>query len=134
MAMATKTPRVLLIDDEIELIRNISQLLEHRGYQAAIAANGEEGLKALREKRFDVVVLDLRMPGISGMDVLRRIKTEKATSPEVIILTGFGTVDSGLEGLQLGAFDYLTKPIKIGDLVEKIAEAYHRKIIKDGSL
>ncbi|MCE5337052.1 MAG: response regulator [Desulfobacteraceae bacterium] len=129
-----KAPRVLLIDDEVGLIQNISQLLKHRGYEASIAGNGEEGLRAIREKQFDVVVLDLRMPGISGMDVLREIKTEKAGSPEVIILTGFGTVDSGLEGLQLGASDYLTKPIKIGELVEKIAEAFHRKIIKDGIL
>ncbi len=127
-----KHPRVLLIDDEAAFVANIAELLERRGYKVSTAGNGEDGLRVLKEKSFDVVVLDLRMPGISGMDVLREIKTDLKTSPEVIILTGYATVDSGLEGLELGAFDYVAKPIRIGDLVERVAEAFHRKMMKEG--
>ncbi len=122
--------KVLLIDDEVEFIENISEILQLKGYTVAIAANGEEGINAISEDDFDVIVLDLRMPGLSGMDVLRKIMPSRKTAPEVIILTGFASIDSALEGLQLGAFDYMTKPVKIEALVEKISAAWQRKILK----
>jgi two-component system, OmpR family, response regulator len=125
-----KNPKVLLIDDESAFINNISHILQLKGYDARVAFNGEEGLKALNEDSYDVVVLDLRMPGISGMNVLKEIKPAKITSPEVIILTGFASVDSGLEGFKHGAFDYVSKPVKIGDLVERIEAALERKMRK----
>lgn len=123
--------RVLLIDDEVGFIENIAETLRLKGYEVSVAGNGEQGLRAIREKEFDVVVLDLRMPGISGLHVLKEIRTENQGSPEVIILTGHSTVESSLEGLSRGAFDYLTKPIKINELVERITEAHNRKILKD---
>ena len=123
-------PKILLVDDEADFIENIAELLRHRGFETSIANNGEEGLRLIKEHAFDVVVLDLRMPGISGLDVLGEIKPEHKNAPEVIILTGFGTVDSGIEGLNLGAFDYVMKPVKIGELVARISAALERKIRK----
>lgn len=123
--------RVLLIDDEVLFIENIAETLRLKGYEVSVAGSGEQGLRAIRGGEFDVVVLDLRMPGISGLNVLKEIRTERAGSPEVIILTGHSTIESSLEGLSSGAFDYLTKPIKIKELVERIAEAHNRKILKD---
>ncbi len=125
-----KTPRVLFIDDEVTLIQNLAETLMLMGYETSVAANGEQGLKALRSDSFDIVVLDLRMPGLSGMDVLKEINPILRTSPEVIILTGYASVDTGIEGLRKGAFDYLSKPIKIRDLVERIGEAWERKKMK----
>ncbi len=126
--------RVLLIDDEVALLANMAETLRLMGYEVSVSGNGEQGLRALKEKPFDVVVLDLRMPGISGLAVLKDIKTEKKGSPEVIILTGHATVESSLEGLSRGAFDYVGKPVKIQDLAERINEAHKRKMRKDARL
>lgn len=126
-----RLPKVLLIDDEVAFSRTVAEFLLRKGYEASIAASGEEGLKALRESSFDVIILDLRMPGLSGMEVLRAINPSRKLAPEVIILTGFGTVDSGLEGLTHGAFDYLTKPVKVSVLIERITAAFERKLLKE---
>lgn len=126
-----KMPRVLFVDDEIELAMNFAETLRLMGYEASIANSGALGLHMIERQSYDVVVLDLRMPGISGLDVLKRIRTESKGSPEVIILTGYATTDSSLDSLSHGAFDYLPKPIKIKELVDRITEAYERKILKD---
>jgi two-component system, OmpR family, response regulator len=126
-----RTPRVLFIDDEIPLIKNLSSILQLMGYQADIATDGEQGLKALQLNEYDVVVLDLRMPRLSGIDVLKKIDPTRVTAPEVIIMTGFASVESGIEGLSHGAFDYMTKPVKIKDLVERITAAWERKKRKE---
>ncbi len=126
-----KTSRVLLIDDEAAFAENIAETLRLKGYEASVADNGKQGLRAIEENPYDVVILDLRMPGISGLEVLKEIRTERKGAPEVIILTGNSTVESSLEGLSRGAFNYLAKPIKINELVENISEAYQRKILKD---
>jgi two-component system, OmpR family, response regulator len=126
-----KKSRVLFVDDEVAFIENIAEILRLKGYEVSVAGSGEQGLRAIREKEFDVVVLDLRMPGISGLNVLKEIRTERKGAPEVIILTGHSTIESSLEGLSSGAFDYLTKPVKINELVERITEAHNRKILKD---
>ncbi len=126
-----RTPRVLFIDDEVPLIKNLSNILQLMGYKADIATNGEEGLKALEADEYDVVVLDLRMPRLSGIDVLKKIDPARAAAPEVIIMTGFASVESGIEGLSHGAFDYMTKPVKIKDLVERITAAWERKKRKE---
>ncbi len=129
-----KTPGVLLIDDEIAFAKNIAETLRLKGYEASVAGNGEQGLRAINENRYDVIVLDLRMPGLSGLDVLKEIMPERKGAPEVIILTGHANVESSVEGLSSGAFDYLTKPIKINELVERITKAHERKVLKDRRL
>jgi len=110
---------ILLIDDEIEFIETLSERLELRGYNSEIAEDGETGISMITTKDFDVVILDLMMPGLSGLDTLRQIKAIDKKLP-VILLTGHGSTKDGMEGMQLGAFDFLMKPLDINKLIEKI--------------
>ena len=116
------TTKILLIDDEEEFSTTLAERLELRGFDTETASNGEAGLKRISEKRFDIVVLDLMMPGMSGLDTLRQIKIIAADLP-VVLLTGHGSTREGMEGMRLGAFDYLMKPLDIKDLTNKIQSA-----------
>ena len=111
--------KVLLIDDEIEFVETLAERLELRGYISKIAGDGESGISRLANESFDVAILDLMMPGLSGLDTLRQIKEIDATLP-VIMLTGHGSTKDGMEGMRMGAFDFLMKPLDINDLMEKI--------------
>jgi len=118
--------RILLVDDETEFTDSMSQLLRSRGYQVTAVNSGENAIKALGQGRFDVMVLDLKMPGMDGMATLREAKKLDLFT-ETLILTGHATVDTALEAIKLGAYDYLTKPCEIGDLVLKIQGARKKK-------
>jgi two-component system, NtrC family, response regulator HydG len=115
--------RVLLVDDEEIFVLNMARLLTFRGFDVSTALDGLTALKSLAEKaRFDVVVLDIKMPGMSGLTVLSEIK-KVSPQTKVIMLTGHATLDSGIESIRKGAFDYLMKPCEIELLTEKIKEA-----------
>jgi DNA-binding NtrC family response regulator len=118
--------RILLVDDETEFTDSMSQLLRNRGYQVTAVNSGENAIKALKQGRYDVMVLDLKMPGMDGMTTLREAKKLDLFT-ETLILTGHATVDTALEAIKLGAYDYLTKPCEIGDLVIKIQGARKKK-------
>lgn len=118
--------KVLLVDDEKDFTDTLGERLEARGFEVQTAASGDEGLALLKEKAVDVVILDVLMPGKSGVEVLREIKLLDPII-EVIMLTGHGTIETAIEGLKLGAYDYLLKPTDTGELVAKIARAYARK-------
>lgn len=118
--------RVLLVDDEEQFVETLAQRLEARGFTVATAFNGEQALDHIKDKDVDVVVLDVLMPGLSGIDTLREMKKIRPLS-EVIMLTGHATVETAIEGMKLGAFDYLMKPTEIEDLVDKINKAQRRK-------
>ncbi|MCG6905951.1 MAG: response regulator [Desulfobacteraceae bacterium] len=120
--------RLLLVDDEADFRRAIARRLTKRGITPAEAATGEECLRLLAEQPMDVVVLDVKMPGMNGIEVLGRIK-EKYPETEVILLTGHATTPDGVAGIKSGAFDYLTKPIELEQLVSKIHQA-HDKILR----
>jgi len=126
----TNSARVLLIDDEVAFTSNLAMILSVRGYEATAVHDGESAVRAVEEGDYDVAILDLMMPGIDGIETLRQIKRKKPLL-EVIMLTGHGSVDTGVEGMHLGAFDYAMKPIDIGDLLEKIADAYQRKLLQE---
>ncbi len=117
-----KKGKILLVDDETEFVSTLAERLEMRHYGVAIAHDGESGLMALSEDLPEVVVLDLKMPGLSGIEVLRRVRKDHPHLP-VILLTGYGSTRDGIQGMQLGAFGYLMKPIDIDVLVAKINEA-----------
>ena len=117
---------LLLVDDEERFLTTTKTLLEKRGVTTFIASSGVDALKVMGEHRIDVVVLDVKMPGVDGVEVLRHTK-QKHPLIEVIMLTGHASVESAVEGLKLGAFDYVTKPCEISDLMEKVNEAYARK-------
>ena len=122
--------RVLLVDDEEEFVETLAQRLEVRDLEVATALDGAQALARLEEREIDVVVLDLQMPGVDGIQVLRRIK-ESRPLIEVIMLTGHATVETAIQGMKLGAFDFLIKPTETGDLLEKIARAFRRKSEQD---
>ena len=118
--------RVLIVDDEKEFVELVSQRLTMRDYDVTAAFSGEEALETVKKYNFDIVVLDVLMPGINGIETLREIKRIKPLT-EVILLTGHAAVDTAIEGMKLGAYDYLTKPCEISDLVTKLNKAHDRK-------
>jgi DNA-binding NtrC family response regulator len=115
--------KVLLVDDEAEYLETLMKRLKKRNLAITGANNGEEALHLLRTSQVDVVVLDVRMPGMDGIQVLREIKKSKPLV-EVIMLTGHANVEVAVEGMSLGAFDYLMKPADIDELLYKIQDAY----------
>jgi two-component system, OmpR family, response regulator CpxR len=118
--------KVLLVDDEQEFVETLAQRLETRGFVVDMALEGNRCLAILKDKDMDVVVLDVLMPGKSGIDTLKEIKRLRPLT-EVIMLTGHATVETAIDGMKLGAFDYLMKPTDINDLVAKITQAHQRK-------
>ena len=118
--------RVLIVDDEAELVSALEERLNLRGFQASGVTTGAEALSLLAELPFDVVVLDLKMPGLGGLEVIRRIKDEHPDL-HVILLTGWGSEEDARKGQELGAYDYLMKPVKIDDLVRVLLSACARE-------
>lgn len=116
---------VLLVDDEEIFTRNISRLLTHRGYRVTAVNSGDAAIRALEEQPFDVLVLDLKMPGLDGITTFREM-LKLGLLVETIILTGHGSIDTALEAVKLGAHDYLTKPCEIDELVAKIESALEK--------
>ena len=125
-----KRPRILLVDDEVAFANNILKLLSKRGYDVMAVNDGASAIRTIGEKEFDVVILDMKMPGMDGIATLKEIK-KKEPLAEVVILTGHGSVESGIEGMQLGAFDFVMKPVSIDDLHEKVCQAYQRRLIEE---
>jgi DNA-binding response OmpR family regulator len=118
--------RVLIVDDEEELAATIAERLELRGIKAQTASNGDAALSVLKTDPPHVVVLDLMMPGMGGLEMLKQIKSLKLNIP-VIMLTGYGSKEQSIEGMNLGAFDYVIKPCNLDDLIAKIHEAVKNK-------
>jgi DNA-binding NtrC family response regulator len=122
--------RILVVDDE-EIVQDVLlALLQKRGYEAASVRTGEEGLEKLAREPFDVVLLDLMLPGISGMETLRRIREEQPEQT-VVMMTAFGSVETAVEAMKIGAFHYLTKPFKNDEVLLLIAKAIERRRLVD---
>lgn len=115
--------RVLLVDDEEDFVSTLSERLQLRNITTLVATDGEEALQIIDTDKPPVVVLDVLMPGMGGLDVLRQIK-KSYPHIQVIILTGRGSTKEGIKGMRLGAFDYLMKPVKIEMLMQKMNEAF----------
>lgn len=118
--------KVLIVDDEERFRLNLRKLLTAEGLMADVAASGEEALAWLEKNPVDVVLLDVRMPGMSGVEALAEIK-KRQPEVEVLILTGHACVDSAVEIMRLGGADYLLKPCPIEEILDKIGAAYERK-------
>ncbi len=123
--------KVLFVDDELDFVEIIVKRLRDRNIEVSGVESGYLALEALDSSSPDVIILDVRMPGLDGIETLRAIKKKKPLT-EVIMLTGQASVDSGIQGMQLGAFDYLIKPIALDELLEKVRQAYERKLIQEG--
>jgi len=119
-------PRILLIDDDAAVRESMSRTLKSAGYTVEPASSGEEGLAAAREGSFDVILSDMRMPGMSGLDLLRKVR-EAHVDSVFIIMTGFGTVETAVEAMKLGAVDFVQKPFFRDELLMRVRAAAERR-------
>ena len=122
--------RILVIDDNESVLELISTILISSNYDVVTAANGEEGIKALGENYFDIVITDLMMPNIGGMEVLDHVIT-KSPKTICIILTGHGTIQSSVEAIKKGAFDYITKPVSANKILLTVEKALKFKSLEE---
>lgn len=121
---------VLIVDDEDDFRETLIKRLQKRHLNVFGAESGLKALELMNKLVFDVVVLDVKMPGLDGLDTLREMK-KKTPLIEVILLTGHASIESGIEGMDLGAFDYVMKPVNIEDLLKMIHQAYERKMVQE---
>ncbi len=123
--------KVLIVDDELDFLETMVKRIRARNIEVSGVESGYLALEALDRNPPDVIILDVRMPGLDGIETLREIKKKKPLT-EVIMLTGHASVESGIQGMQLGAFDYLMKPVALDELLDKVRQAYERKLIQEG--
>jgi len=121
---------VLLVDDEPEFLETLVKRLRKRKLNATGARSGEEALEVMRSEPVDVVVLDVKMPGMDGIETLRELKKIRPLV-EVIMLTGHANMEVAITGMELGAFDYLMKPMDIDELLYKLQDAYKKKLLQE---
>lgn len=121
-----KNVKIMLVDDEERFLSTTQKLLNKKGYDAITASSGSMALDLLGQKQVHVVILDVKMPGMDGIETLKAIKSQYPMV-EVVMLTGHATVESAVQGLKAGASDYLMKPAEIDDLIERAEEAYARR-------
>ncbi|MFZ0391160.1 MAG: sigma-54 dependent transcriptional regulator [Calditrichia bacterium] len=123
--------RILIVDDEPTIRETLSVVLNEEGYNAETAANGQEALEKLTENNFDLVITDLKMPEIGGIELLEKIK-QKAPRTSVMIITAYATVESAIQALRLGAYDYMIKPLEFDDVILRIQRLIeHRELINE---
>ncbi len=124
--------RVMLVDDEKDFLETLCKRLTKRKLDVTSATGGREAITKIESMPIDVVVLDVRMPDMDGIETLKRIKKIKP-SVEVIMLTAHADLEVAMEGMELGAFDYLMKPIEIDELLYKLQDAYKKKWCREES-
>lgn len=122
---------VLVVDDEEDFLETLVNRLKKRKVDTTGVKSGEEALEVIKKKPIDVVILDIKMPGgMDGIETLREIKKVQPLT-EVILLTGHASVETSIEGMKLGAFDYLLKPVKLEELLPKLLQAFEKKDAQD---
>ncbi|MGM0426656.1 MAG: sigma-54-dependent transcriptional regulator [Thermodesulfobacteriota bacterium] len=125
--------KMMLVDDEERFLSTTEKLLSRKGYDVLTATSGAEALEKLRTHDVHVVILDVMMPGMDGIETLKAVKKAHPLV-EVIMLTGHATVDSAVEGLEAGATDYLMKPADVEDLLQKAEEAFAKREVLEGKI
>ncbi len=121
-----KKTTILILDDEPIVSKRLKPSLEKKGYEVETFTESLEALKKVREQDFDIVITDLKMEGVDGMQFLTEVK-ERAPLTEVIVITGFATMETAKESFQKGVFDFLAKPFKLGEIIEVIRKAESKK-------
>jgi len=121
---------MLLVDDEDDFRTTLANRLKLRKIDVTDAASGNEAIELVRQKSFDVAVIDVKMPGIDGIETLKQIK-QLQPAIEIVMLTGHASIESGMEAMKLGAYDYVMKPCDIDELLIKTGEAYQHKLLKE---
>ena len=120
--------KVLLVDDEVDFLKTLAERLETRGLKVTTATNGEDALGSIEKQEYDLIVLDLAMPGFDGLETLKRIKARQPDA-EIIMLSGQGSIRTSIEAMKLGACDFLQKPVDINELMSKIGEAKEKRML-----
>ena len=128
--MGIQEIRILIVDDEQDLLETMTKRMRKRGMQVLSASSGPEAIELIQQEPIDVVLLDVRMPQMNGIDVLKRIK-ELKPMVAVVMLTGHASIDSAVTGIEYGAFDYLIKPVDFDSLCYMIEDAYQEKQLKE---
>jgi DNA-binding NtrC family response regulator len=113
---------ILLVDDDPEFRKAMKKMFEKSGYDVTVAADGQEGLDAISEKTFDLIISDLRMPNLNGMELMEELKRRKINLP-VIFITAYGEVESYMDLMNLGAFEYINKPVKGQEILAVVRKA-----------
>ena len=121
---------VLVVDDEPEIRNLVKEILEDEGYEAALAADGQEARKALRERRPDLILLDIWMPDVDGITLLKEWGEEEGLPCPVIMMSGHGTVETAVEATRLGAYDFLEKPLSMAKMLLSIERALEAEQLK----
>jgi DNA-binding NtrC family response regulator len=122
--------KLLLVDDEARFVETLSKRLTARGFDVQGALSGPQALDLLRERPFDVVLLDVWMPGMDGLEVLKEIR-RLHPSVRVVLVSGNASITAAVEGIRLGATDYLLKPVEIDDVLAKVEEAFEKKRLEE---
>jgi len=122
------TEKVLLVDDEEEFVETLAERMRSRGMDVATSGSGVDALQLVEDEDFDVVVLDLKMPGIDRLDALKRIKRRRPDI-QVVLLTGYATVEKGVEAIKEGALEFLEKPVDLASLTDAIHKAKATKMV-----
>ncbi len=133
MAGDRRHPGLLVVDDDESALESLRQIFEHEGFAVSVARSGEEALDALRSDGHEVVLADLRMPGMDGLDLLRAIKAIRPET-EVVIMTAFGTIEKAVEAMREGAYDFVTKPLKRPLVVRSVTRAHEKAVLKAENL
>ena len=120
---------ILLVDDSPDILTNFSEYLVEKGWEVDTTLEGAASISMMEKKQYDIVITDLKMPGIDGMDILKYVK-ENSPESICIILTGYGTIKNAVEAIKLGAFDYLTKPVKLDEILISIERALEHRNLK----
>jgi DNA-binding NtrC family response regulator len=124
-----KQVKLLIVDDDEKFLRTVSERLELSDFDVTTATEGSQAIKAAKKKKFDVALLDLKLPGMDGMEILKILK-KKHKFLEIVMLTGHASIDSAVEAGKLGASGYLEKPYKLEKLMEVLLEAYRTRLQK----
>jgi DNA-binding NtrC family response regulator len=124
----TMSKKVLLVDDDVEFLDTLSERMRTRGMEVSTSKSGAEALKKVEHEAYDVIILDLMMPGVDGLEALKILKA-KRPGLQVILLTGHATVEKGIEAMKLGAMDFLEKPVDLSLLTEKIKKSQAKKML-----
>ena len=128
-----KSKKILIVDDEKNTRLTLGQCLERTGFKSASAVNAEEGLKKLDEDEFGLILLDLRMPGMGGMEFLKKVRQIRPDI-KVVIITAYGTIDLAVEAMKLGAVDFLQKPFTPDEIRELVSRIMKRETLKSGKI
>ena len=128
--------RVLVVDDEESMRHMLSIILKKEGYDIVCAEGGEQALKILGKDEFDFVVCDIKMPGVDGVEFLKRLKTEQdiISQPTIVMMSAYGTIDMAIECMRLGAYDYISKPFKADEMILTLKKAEERERLKSENL